>query len=218
MVWAEFGKPNQRERLPSQADQEEYPANDGLYTSGYRLISTQPSRRCYGRSVRTDVDRGSSATELYRPPVEWLGAARLRCRHLVYLRLGGLLMTIWIRKIFANAMAAHWAEYRALSVVADPTPKQRFELETQKGALFLDQLRRNMGDDRFFKLMADFFAAHKTQAVTAQSFSGCRGRELRFASRQRRADVSGVRHPRAPQHRDSGVWHHDRRRRESLCR
>ncbi|HTB17021.1 MAG TPA: C45 family autoproteolytic acyltransferase/hydrolase, partial [Bryobacteraceae bacterium] len=42
MVWAEFGKPNQRERLPSKADQEEYPANDGLYTSGYRLISTLP--------------------------------------------------------------------------------------------------------------------------------------------------------------------------------
>ena len=64
-------------------------------------------------------------------------------------------------KDLRNAMAAHWAEYRALSMVADPTAKQRFELETQKGALFLDQLRRNMGDDRFFKLMADFFAAHK---------------------------------------------------------
>ena len=78
-------------------------------------------------------------------------------------------------KDLRNAMAAHWAEYRALSVISDPTAKQRFELETQKGALFLDQLRRNMGDDRFFKLMADFFAAHKTQTVTAQSFLDAAG-------------------------------------------
>lgn len=78
-------------------------------------------------------------------------------------------------KVLRNAMAAHWAEYRALSVVADPTPKQRFELETQKGVLFLDQLRRNMGDDRFFKLMADFFGAHKSQAVAAQSFLDATG-------------------------------------------
>ena len=78
-------------------------------------------------------------------------------------------------KDLRNAMAAHWAEYRSLSAISDPTAKQRFELETQKGALFLDQLRRNMGDDRFFKLMTDFFAAHKTQTVTAQSFLDAAG-------------------------------------------
>ena len=47
MVWAEFGKPNQRERLPSKGDQDGiFAANDGLYTSGYRLISTEPVARC----------------------------------------------------------------------------------------------------------------------------------------------------------------------------
>jgi len=74
-----------------------------------------------------------------------------------------------------NAMAARWAGYRALSMVGDPTPEQRFDLETHKGALFLDQLRRNLGDDRFFKVMADFFAAHKTQAVAAQTFLDAAG-------------------------------------------
>jgi len=32
-----------------------------------------------------------------------------------------------------------------------------------------------MGDDRFFKLMADFFGAHKAQAVNAQSFLDAAG-------------------------------------------
>ncbi len=43
MVWAEFGRSNQTERLPSPRDQEEYAANDGLYPSGYRLISAGPA-------------------------------------------------------------------------------------------------------------------------------------------------------------------------------
>ena len=39
-----------------------------------------------------------------------------------------------------------------------------------KGALFLDALRRRMGDDAFLKLMRDYFAANTTKTVTAQSF------------------------------------------------
>jgi hypothetical protein len=81
-------------------------------------------------------------------------------------------------KDLSKAMAAHWAEYRSLSISA-PNLKQQFELETQKGALFLDQLRHDIGDDRFFKLMSDFFAAHKAKAVTAQSFLDAAG--VKFA-------------------------------------
>ena len=55
----------------------------------------------------------------------------------------------------------------------------RFALETHKGALFLDQLRRDLGDDRFFKLMTDFFAAHTTKPVSAQSFLDAAG--VKFA-------------------------------------
>jgi hypothetical protein len=72
-------------------------------------------------------------------------------------------------------MAGHWAEYRSLSIVSDPTSKQRYELETEKGVLFLDQLRHKLGDDRFFPLMANFFDAHKTQAATGQAFLDAAG-------------------------------------------
>ena len=50
-----------------------------------------------------------------------------------------------------------------------------FAAETHRGALLLDQLRRDVGDDRFFKLMTDFFAAHTTQTVTGQSFLDAAG-------------------------------------------
>jgi hypothetical protein len=47
---------------------------------------------------------------------------------------------------------------------------QRFDIETHKGAIYLDALRKKMGDERFLKLMSDFFAAHTTHAVTAREF------------------------------------------------
>ncbi len=168
MVWADFGKPNQRERLPSKADQDEYPGNDGLYTSGYRLISTQPIPAAQTETARTwmeDPPQQNYADRL------WSGWVLPASDADIWLASGSAAYFDDLdSRNLPNAMAAHWAEYRALSVVTDPTPKQRFELETQKGVLFLDQLRRNMGDDRFFKLMADFFALHKTQAVAAPSF------------------------------------------------
>jgi hypothetical protein len=174
MVWADFGKPNQRERVPSQADKNEFPANDGLYTSGYRLISTAP--------LPSAAPTQTARTWIEDPPQQnysarlWSGWVLPASSADIWFASGTAAYYEDLdAKDLRNAMAAHWAEYRALSIVADPTPRQRFQLETQKGVLFLDQLRRNLGDQRFFKLMSDFFAAHKTQAVTAQSFLNAAG-------------------------------------------
>jgi hypothetical protein len=176
MVWADFGKPNQRERLPSKRDQEEYASNDGLYTSGYRLISTQP----IPAAAPTGTSRTWSAPRDFPQPNYserlWKGWVLPASDADIWLASGSAAYFDDLdSKGLHNALAARWAEYRALSMVSDPTPEQRFELETQKGVLFLDQLRSNMGDDRFFKLMADFFAAHKTQAVAAQAFLDAAG-------------------------------------------
>jgi hypothetical protein len=176
MVWADFGKPNERERLPTKGDQEEYRGNDGLYTSGYRLISTQPvpaARAAAGTAL------ASSSQDLPQQNYSdrmWSGWVLPAADADVWFASGSAAYFEDLdSKDLRNAMAAHWAKYRELSLVSDPTPKQHFELETQKGALFLDQLRRSMGDDRFFKLMAGFFAAHKTQAVAAQAFLDAAG-------------------------------------------
>lgn len=173
MVWAEFGKPNERERLPTPADRDEFPTNDGLYSSGYRLISTAPVSAARAQTSRTWIEDppqqnyGDRLWDGWVLPAshadDWFvsGAAEY------YADLDS--------KDMHNAMAGHWAKYRALSALPDPTPKQRFNLETQEGVLFLDQLRHKMGDDRFLRLMSDYFSAHKTQTVTAQSFLDAAG-------------------------------------------
>jgi hypothetical protein len=68
-----------------------------------------------------------------------------------------------------QAIEAQRATYRRLKLDA-PDAEQRFLLERTKGVLFLDALRRRMGDDPFFQLMRDYFSANTTRTVTAQSF------------------------------------------------
>jgi hypothetical protein len=177
MVWAEFGRPNQTERLPSKADRDEYAANAGLYSSGYRLISARPGPAALSKTSETAAAR----TWVADPPRQQYGDR---------LWSGWILPAsdadIWFAsgsaayyedldsKDLSKAMAAHWARVRSLSI-STANPQRQFDLETQKGAIFLDQLRRNLGDDRFFQLMSDFFAAHKTKAVSAQSFLDAAG-------------------------------------------
>src|SRR5262249_40430535 len=43
MVWGVFGKPNQREWVPSPRAKENYAGNNGLYSSGYRMIAAEPN-------------------------------------------------------------------------------------------------------------------------------------------------------------------------------
>jgi hypothetical protein len=59
--------------------------------------------------------------------------------------------------------------YRGL-MLAPENELNRYRIETVRGTLFLDALRRKMGDEAFLKLMNGYFAANTTKPVTAQSF------------------------------------------------
>jgi hypothetical protein len=48
-------------------------------------------------------------------------------------------------------------------------------LEQAAGSLFLDSLRRKIGDNAFLKLMSSYYAANTTKTVTAQSFLDAAG-------------------------------------------
>jgi Phospholipase B len=173
MVWAEIGRPNQTERLPSKGDRDEYAGNTGLYPSGYRLISTQPvpasKTEIASKTWTADLPKQQYGDRL------WKGWVLPASDADIWFASGSAAYYEDLdSKDLSKAMAAHWARYRSLGI-SPLNPKQEFELETQKGALFLDQLRRDIGDDRFFKLMSDFFVAHKTKAVTAQSFLDAAG-------------------------------------------
>ena len=183
MVWGSFGKPNQREWTPSKWALEAFPKNDGLYPSGYRLISAQPSeslRASIRENEKARLAGTAAAAESENKETRykdrlWKGWVLPASEADDWFTAGS---AAYYRDLespdLAKAMAAHWAEYRSLRLAED-NPMHRFALAANEGALFLDQLRRDQGDDRFFKLMTDFFAAHTTKTVTAQAFLDAAG-------------------------------------------
>jgi len=180
MVWAEFGKPNQREWVPSSSERAEYPQNNGLYSSGYRMIAARAARP---QALKSNTWVEDPASSSYGGRL-WKGWVLPASEADTWFVAGSTAYYQDLQSLdFARAMAAHWARYRSLSVVepdtAELNPAQRYEMEKHKGALFLDKLRREVGDDRFFKLMVGFFAAHKDKIVSAQSFLDAAG--VKFA-------------------------------------
>ena len=187
MVWGVFGKPNQREWVPSQREKDQYAKNDGLYSSGYRLIAAAPSE-----SLREAIQENEKARLAAKPETPktdkkespykdrlWKGWVLPVSEADDWFTAGSAAYYRDLQSTdLTKAMAAHWAAYRAASV-AEQNAMHRFAMEVHKGALFLDQLRRDIGDDRFFKLMTDFFAAHTTKTVSAQSFLDAAG--VKFA-------------------------------------
>ena len=175
MVWAAIGKPNQREWRPDPGG---YAKNDGMYPSGYYLFRGEPSD-----ALRTAI-RENEQARIADKPAEKEPAAR-QASYKGRLWKGWILPASDADTWFAAGSAAYYralrsddlaktldarcATYRGLKLAPD-NPANRFRLEETKGVLFLDSLRRKLGDDRFFALMSEFFTAHAGAAVTAQSF------------------------------------------------
>lgn len=180
MVWAEFGRPNQREWLPNKT----YDAtvDDGLYPSGYYLFDAHPTETLRASILENEKMRLSGAAE---PGAPTLASAPKANQFQGRLWKGWVLPAsdsdTWFvagsaeyyrvlqSKDVAAVMNAQRAIWRSLQANA-PTPLEQYRLQRTKGVLFLDSLRQRMGDDAFLKLMRDYFAAHATKTVTAQSF------------------------------------------------
>jgi hypothetical protein len=176
MVWAEFGRPNE-----SVATAREAGPNHGLYPGGYHLFSADISE-----AMRNDIAAREKARLAAPKPVEkpksspltwkdredrlwkgWVlpasdGDAWFVAGSAAYYRL---LQSADVNKAIENERI----RYRGLKLAAD-TPDTRVHLEEIRGELFLDSLRRKMGDEAFLKLMDDYFAANTTKTVTGESF------------------------------------------------
>jgi Phospholipase B len=176
MAWAVFGKPNQREWAPTAGQKDEYPKNDGIYSSGYRLISAEPP--ALGKQ---DDDKPAP---LKPAPISYKDR----------LWKGWILPASDADNWLTAGSAAYHGDLesddleRALDVrrtafrnafLADPDDRQRYRMAMDRGALLLDALRRELGDDKFLDMMARFFAANTTKAVSTAQFIEAAGERER---------------------------------------
>jgi hypothetical protein len=186
MAWALFGKSNQREWIPPTHD--DYPQNKGLYSSGYRLF--QP--------VTPNLADAPKATQITEAASNDSGRRSRRTRVVSskdYLWKGWILPAsdadMWLAKGSAeyydalngddleNRVNGFRAQYRAAALEGEQ-PLSRLKssitsttwniIAQTKGALLLDALRREMGDDAFYSLMRNFFDQNTTKTVQSAAF------------------------------------------------
>jgi hypothetical protein len=179
MVWAAIGKPNQREWVAGES-RHSYAKNDGLFPSGYRLFRGEASEGLRASIAANEKARSAPAAAEHKPE----NAKHAKAFDEDRLWKGWVLPASDADVWFVAGAAAYYydlksddpdlrmnvrrAAYRRLQIGAGAA--ERESLETAKGVLFLDALRRRIGDDAFLKLMRDYFAANTTKTVTAQSF------------------------------------------------
>jgi len=178
MVWAAIGKPNQREWVARGG----YEKNDGLFPSGYALFNASPSDTLAANVRDNERERTApKSAEAPRPNRDNTRRADLTDR----LWKGWIVPAGEEDTWFAAGSAAYYQvlqsddiekamdarriQYRGLKLSPD-NPIARFRIQEAKGVLFLDGLRRKIGDDKFFDLMSAYFQENSTKTVTAASF------------------------------------------------
>jgi hypothetical protein len=179
MVWAEFGRPNQREWLPDK--KYDFAGDDGIYPSGYYLFNAQPDD-----TLRASIEQNEKMRMAGSPvPEEPAVAASNKPNYEDRLWKGWILPAsdgdTWFvagsaayHRVLQSsnvdeAMNAERAVWRSLQISA-ATPLDQYRREQARGVLFLDSLRLRIGDEAFLKLMRGYFATHATKTVTAESF------------------------------------------------
>jgi len=183
MVWATFGKPNQREWVPSERDKKEYSGNHGLYAGGYKLFSAKTTPELMERINAKEQERQNAKPDTAkddrnRTSLEdklWSGWILPASEDDTWLSAGSAAYYEALKnEDYEKRVDRFRAGYRAASL-AGHNERDRFEQTAYKGALMLDALRKDMGDDAFFALMKSFFATNTTKAVSAADFRRAAG-------------------------------------------
>ena len=179
MVWAEIGRPNEREWLPNK--KWDFAQDNGLYPSGYRLFEAEPSARLQAEISENEHTRLMASLDPPKPKADppdppsydgrlWKGWLLPASDADTWFVAGSAEYERVLQSKDVNeAMNAQRAAWRRLQLNPG-NDADHYYRERTRGVLFLDSLRLKMGDDAFLKLMNDYFVANTTKTVTAQSF------------------------------------------------
>jgi phospholipase B-like protein len=199
MVWAAIGKPNQREWLPSKWDSAKddglYPSGYYLFTQEPsaslraaieqnekdRLMTlakgpkSAPSGEADAPSGDPPGAPSSSVSSSSDPAYAgqlWKGWLLPASDADVWFVAGSAAYKNVLQSPrMEAALESQRAAWRRLRLGLVPeTPASVFQRERARGVLYLDSLRRRMGDAAFLKLMNDYYAANTTKTVTVHSF------------------------------------------------
>lgn len=172
LVWAEFGRPNESITPPRDT-------NHGIFPGGYYLFdATRPAASntvVPPEKAQVDTARAKPVSWKEKSDQLWKGWLLPGSDRDIWFVAGSAAYRRLLQSPDVNeAMEAEKIRYRGLKLSPDSATNQ-FRQEQAAGALFLDSLRRKLGDDAFLKLMNSYYAANTTKTVTAQSFLDAAG-------------------------------------------
>lgn len=194
MLWALFGKPNQREWVPSPNDS--YPQNTGLYSSGYKLFQARPDESMKPALAGAPSAQKIEAHSAAAPSKDKVAADKLWKGWILPASDSDIWLTAGSARYYdllsSDDRAKHLdqlrAQFRSASLGQDQPLAQLHSSTTSaawhtiaetKGALLLDALRNSMHDDAFYAFMRAFYAQNTTKSVHMSDFIAAAGSTYR---------------------------------------
>jgi hypothetical protein len=184
MLWAVFGKPNEREWVPSEFQKKNYAGNEGIYSSGYRVFNAAATDGLVGEiaghaSTTTSPEKKQKPQSIDADKL-WKGWIVPATTADTWLTAGSALYYKALTSENPDkTVESYRTQLRGLELTHDrPLLQMNGDLSSTawasvtefKGALFLAALRKEMGDDEFLHLMNKFFETHTTKTVTTAEF------------------------------------------------
>ena len=195
MLWAVFGKPNQREWVPNKYETDRYPGNNGIHSGGYKLISGELSQQAKEWIAANEAERRNpvkKAGDKKTSPAP-VAEDKLWKGYLLPATGGDTWITAGSSRYYGVLAGGDWdrqlaqwrASYRAAArlsdrplraVEVDYRSQEWMETAATKGTLLFDALRREMGDETFLNFMREFYKANTTKTVTTAQFTDAAGK------------------------------------------
>ncbi len=161
MVWAVLGKPNEREWVPSQWQKEQYPNNEGIHSSGYRLFQAESAAPASAEPEA--VKKEASKPVLKKVPEDqlWKGWVLPAAEADEWITLGS---AAWHRILSADNPD------ESLKINIMRARESETAAREARAILQFDAIRSQMGDESFLKMMRDFYAKYTTRTVRTADF------------------------------------------------
>ena len=186
----------------AQRQQRVHREADGIFPSGYYLFrgaapdSVKAALQSVGREAAKPETRSDEKKTSYRSRL-WKGWILPASDADTWFAAGSAAYyRVLQSQDLEKSIDAVRANTRRLKLEAadDAT---RVRLQESQGVLYLDALRRKLGDDKFFAAMTEFFDANSTKTVTAQAFLDKLGERYEVPDPGSGPVLSGDGHPEA---------------------
>ncbi len=184
MAWTVFGLPNERERKPTEWDKQVFAGNQGLHSSGYRVMTANPTEALTQAIRDNEAERlkgmAASINTADKPSYTerlWKGWILPATDSDLWLTMGSVAYYDALKS--GKNLEAYRAMYRLATLESDPplstlrvdpASREWASIASHKGSLVFDALRTEMGDDKFFDFMKQWYAANTTQKVSSTAF------------------------------------------------